>query len=555
MRLKQDIIQTDVLVVGGGIAGLMAAIAVADQGAIVTIAEKSDVSRSGDGVAGNDHFLCYIPQLHGSKEAFDREWAISGMGALVDKENWEVFRNRSFECALDWEKWGIDMRPSGEYECIGHAYPDRMRIWLKYDGRNQKKILRNEALKRGVRIVNKTVISEFLTDDGRVVGALGIDISKKEPETVLFRTQAIITCCGLANRLYPSITAQMPFNTCHCPANAGGGRAAAFRAGAELVNMEMPLTWVGPKYLERCGKASWIGLLSDPHGTPAGPFIKKPDKLLGDITADIWRSVFNDKLRDGSGPVYMNCTDIDQKDMDYMMWAFQCEGIESLVDLMNKQGFDLREKMVEFVKYEPQCAGGLKINAKCETNVPGLYGAGDESGNGPQGISGAAVTGRIAGENAAGYVREAADNNLDLTKLSKVQDTLAFYSSVLDRTAGAPWQELLRGAQQIMHDYAGIDIPRYEALLQNGYNYLCELDTMAHNELSCATSHELMRALEALDLLELGKVICAAALERKESRGMHRRIDCNYTNPLLHGKYLVVTQENDAITFKWQYQN
>lgn len=555
MNISNTKYQCDVLIVGGGIAGLMAAIAAADQGVQVMIAEKSDVSRSGDGVAGNDHFLCYIPELHESKEKFDQEWAISGMGAFVDQQNWDVFRDRSFECALDWEKWGINMRPSGDYTCIGHAYPDRMRIWLKYDGRNQKKILREQALQRGVKIINKTVITEFLTDSQQhICGATGIDISEQEPQMIVFQCKALITCCGLANRLYPSITSGMPFNTCHCPANTGSGRAAAFRAGAELVNMEMPITWVGPKYWERCGKASWIGLISDPHGIAAGPFISKPNKLLGDITADIWRSVFTDKLKNGSGPVYMNCTEINQEDMDYMMWAFQCEGIQSISELMQKQNFTLRDKMIEFVNYEPQCAGGLKTDATCATSLAGLYAAGDESGNGVQGISGAAVTGRIAGESAAHYVRNFELQPFDIFTLPKVQEVQQFYTLLTERPQGATWQELLHGVQQIMHDYAGIELPRYEQLLQRGLEHLSELEHMAKQELHCPTSHDLMRGLEAIDLLQLGKIICYAAMMRKESRGMHKRIDCNYTNPLLHGQCLVVKQQNGQLSSDWQYR-
>lgn len=546
--------ECDVLVVGGGISGLMAAIAAADKGARVIIAEKADVARSGDGVAGNDHFLCYVPELHGSPEAFDREWAISGMGTFIDRENWPVFRDRTFECALDWERWGIDMRPSGEYQCIGHAYPNRMRIWLKYDGRNQKKVLRMQALQRGVKIVNKIAIEDYLKDErGEICGAVGIDSSHKEPSIVVFSCKSIITCTGLANRLYPSITAGMFFNTAHCPANAGAGRAAAFRAGAELVNMEIPITWVGPKYLERCGKASWIGLLADPYGTPAGPFIEKPNKLLGDITADIWRSVFNDKLMNGTGPLFMNCTEIDQQDMDYMTWAFKCEGITSINELMEKQGFDLREKMVEFTPYEPQCAGGIRTDCNSASSLPGLYAAGDESGNGAQGISGAAVTGRIAGEQAAEF--SLGKDQVAFSEVCENPVVAAFQarcSRFLERGEGSNWRELLGGVQQIMNDYAGIKVPRYEELLSCGRDYLRDLEAMAESDIACADSHELVRTLEAFDLLQIGQIVCTAAIEHRESRYMHRRIDCNYANPLLMSQYLVVRNDSGAPVCRWE---
>ena len=59
-------LESDVLIVGGGIAGLMAAIAAADKGASVTLLDKANTKRSGAGATGNDHFLCYIPEKHGT---------------------------------------------------------------------------------------------------------------------------------------------------------------------------------------------------------------------------------------------------------------------------------------------------------------------------------------------------------------------------------------------------------------------------------------------------------------------------------------------------------
>ena len=81
---------------------------------------------------------------------------------------------------------------------------------------------------------------------------------------------------------------------------------AAANVGAKLINLEFPNTHAGSKFFERCGKATWIGVISGPDGKAVGPFVKKPDKELGDITADVWHSVFEDKMKDGTGPVYMN---------------------------------------------------------------------------------------------------------------------------------------------------------------------------------------------------------------------------------------------------------
>ena len=65
VRVRDSIVKSDVLIVGGGIGGMQAAITAAKNGADVVVAEKADTRRSGSGATGNDHFMCYIPEIHG----------------------------------------------------------------------------------------------------------------------------------------------------------------------------------------------------------------------------------------------------------------------------------------------------------------------------------------------------------------------------------------------------------------------------------------------------------------------------------------------------------
>lgn len=97
--------------------------------------------------------------------------------------------------------------------------PGHIRIWLKYDGKEQKPILTKEAKKRGVEIDNHSPISEFLTDDsGKIIGAVAIDVSKEQPSVKLYQAKAIVTATGIGMRLYPSVTPGWMFNQCNCPA-------------------------------------------------------------------------------------------------------------------------------------------------------------------------------------------------------------------------------------------------------------------------------------------------------------------------------------------------
>lgn len=554
IEIEEKIQDCDVLIVGGGIAGLMAAIAAASQGAKVVIAEKANSRRSGSGATGNDHFGCYIPEVHGDIEEFVKELGQSMCKEAVDTKMQRVFAQRSFEVAKDWDEWGIDMRPHGKYEFNGHALPGHLRCFLKYNGENQKPVLTKKALEAGVRIDNKTAISEFITKDGKVVGAIGIDISKSVPCVKLYRTKSIITATGIAMRLYPSITPGWMFNLCNCPAGTASGRVAAYKAGATLVNIDVPFTHAGPKYMERCGKATWIGVLEDYTGKAVGPFVEKPSKECGDITGDIWQDVFLEKKANGTAPVYMDCTKTEPEDLEYMKWGFRCEGDTSLLEALETQGMTFNKHMVEFDKYNPNMQGrGIEINERGETDLPGLYCAGDECGNFNLGIAGAAVTGRIAGENAASYVQNVEGvSDEEILNSEVVRNACEFYTQLMERKEGATWKELNVAVQQIMSDYCGIINPRSESMLSAGLNNLELLERRAKASVFCANSHELMRALESFDLLEMGKLIITVCRERRESRGMHKRSDYTFTNPLLNDMFMTVKKVDNQAQVGWR---
>lgn len=547
MRIAQEIKECDVLVVGGGIGGLMAAIAAAKQGAHVIVAEKADTRRSGNGATGNDHFMCFIPEYHKDFEAF-----MKGLSINDDRNITEKVERRTFEVVQDWHEWGINMQPHGEWEFNGHAMPGRMRKYLKYDGTNQKKVLTRVARQHGVEIDNRSPVTEFITESGAVVGAVALDISCEEGFIKVYRAKTVITATGVGMRLFPSITPGWMFNLCSCPAGTGAGRAAALRAGAALTNMDMLSTHAGPKYFERCGKATWIGVLTDVNNRPVGPFVTKPTKELGDITADIWMEVFVEKNNNGTGPVYMNCAGLAQEDMDYMRWGFECEGVSSILDSLEQQHIDLRSSMVEFTRYKPKMQGnGLLIDINFETTVKGLYCVGSEAGNFSSGISGAAVGGRYAGEHAAEQARNKgfASFDLDHPTIRRCQD---FYTALMEQNTQASWEELNIALQQIMEDYVGISSVRSETKMTAGLNYLTRLEETAAKEVRVHNAHDLMRALECFNLLELGKAVFVAAMERKESRGSHRRSDYTFTNPLNADKRIVVKLEDGKLTADWQ---
>jgi len=556
MDIDRESIESDVLIVGGGIAGLMAAINAADRGASVMVAEKANTKRSGSGATGNDHFCCYISEVHGDDmEPIIKEVRNSLVGGYHDSAHTAKFLKQSFARVKDWDSWGISMRPKGNWEFTGHAFPGRPRVWLKYAGHNQKGVLTEQAKRRGVRIENHLPITDVITNDGEVTGVIGVSTRNEKPVLRTIRTKSVILATGSTSRLYPP--AGSPgwlFNTAFCPSCTGAGQAAAYRAGARLVNMEFPNRHAGPKYFARCGKATWIGLYKDPHGKVVGPFVKKPTKELGDITADVWNSVFTDMHRSGRGPAYIDCTETAEEDIKYMLWGMENEGLTAMLNYMEKEGINVRKHMVEFMQYEPHLIGrGIEIDLNAESNVGGLYAAGDLVGNFRADIAGAATFGWIAGGSAA----ERAKN---ITRFQKAEDSPLveergrLYSEIIERKSGATWKEANMALQQIMRDYAGV-VVRSETLLKAGLKYLRDLKERVVTTLMADNSHTLMRSLETFDLMECGETIFLTALERKETRGLHVRSDFPFINPLLQDKWITIKQENGKAQIEWRDRN
>ncbi len=548
-------LQADVLIIGGGIAGLMAAIGAADKGADVVLLDKANTKRSGAGATGNDHFLCWIPEKHGDigvvyEEFMDSQNATSNDTPLVMR-----FLETSPQVVAMWNDWGINMKPTGDYHFEGHAYPGRPKIFLKYDGHNQKKVLTEQAKKRGVRIINHSPALEILSENGKITGVLALDISEDTPKYRLIAAKAVVAATGYVSRLFTTDpTPSQMFNTNMCPSGTGDSIAQAWRCGAYLVNMEKTYRHAGPRFLARCGKATWIGVYRYPDGRPVGPFVTEPNVETGDITSDVWSSAFTDLKMSGQGPAYMDCSGASKEDLEHMRWAMKCEGLTALIDYMDKEGIDPGRHAVEFGQYEANlCTNGIEIDINGESNIKGLFAAGDMMGNISGDIGAAAVYGWIAGQHAAEY-KNSAFVCERIEETPRCLERMELFNTLYDRNTGANWQEANFALQQIMTEYAdcGPHRVRSDSMLSAGIKYLGDLRKKMLGELFANDAHELMRAAEVLNLLDLGQALMIAARERKESRGRHLRSDYTFTNPLLRDKFLRVWQENGTPCSAWR---
>ena len=288
-------------------------------------------------------------------------------------------------------------------------------------------------------------------------------------------------------------------------------------------------------------------MLRDPTGKPVGPFVDKPDNKYGDPVAEIYQDIFLDYKKSGKGPVYMDCDGLSDEELEYMLHWLRNESHVPVLDYFREEGIDIRRNPIEFTTYEYELfpRGGVLYNERAETSMAGLYAAGDEFlGN----ISGAAVFGWIAGENAAQYANACDDTDTCLLepRLAQNRDVL---NGMLSREGGPDWREANTLLQQIMWDYAGPI--RSETFLGAGLDAVRRLKEEAQTEMIAGNSHDLMRALEVLNLIDIGELTFITALERKETRGKHIRVDYPFANPLLE-KLLVVKKVDGKPALEWR---
>lgn len=547
-----EIIETDVLVVGGGIAGMMAAIKAGDLGAKVTVAEKANTKGSGDGGMGNDHFFNYIPEIHGPMEPYVKGGI--AMSGIMDEDIAQQVVARSNEVAMLWEKFGIPMKYKGETVFAGHAFPGIPSTAMKYAGQDQKLILTKEAFKRGVKIINRVMVTELLVDDNRAVGAIGVSAREKNKKIIIFKTKSVFIATGNPiNRLYPGVSGNgWLFNSPFSPHNTGDGHILVYKAGAELIDCEWIFRWAGIKYMARAGRGTWIGILKNAYGkTFAPPYLTEPNRDAGDIAAENIPALLR-VYQEGKAPIYMDCSATSDDDLEFMKWGLMNEGNQAIFGNLKKRGIDdIRKIKLEFHAYQPILFPAARVTSKWETNVSGLYAMLYGLG-----ISFAVVGGWIGGEEAAKYAKSASPFDLEKVK-GKIEEKKRFCEEIQSREKGAKWQEANIALTQIMNDYAGWD-RRSETQLLAGAKHIRRLREETLKVLRAENSHELVCCLETLNLMDIGEIACLAANERKETRWIGGllnkgsfRIDYPFPNPLLN-KLLVVKQVEGKPKFRWE---
>lgn len=542
-KLFKEVREAEVLVVGGGLGGCMAALHAHRERADVLVVEKANVRRSGGAGTGNDHFGgIVIPGLS--------KWTVEDLVldhtelafGFVNQDLIYAMASEGYDRVKDLEKMGIEFyKRDGKYYLFPQLHKVRSALYMA--GRDLKPKLAKELQQKKISVLNRIMMVDLLVRNNQVVGAIGINT--RDGSLTLFKAKSVVLTTGACFRLFMNITGVL-MNTYYPPSSTGDGLAMALRAGAALTNMEGTNAIRGPKNLQRAGSGTyWPAKTVDAQWVPLEyPFPGEAYYRWPAFTAGWTRAQMQEgKIR---LPLFRDTTNLSPEEVAFVEWGLRQEGgCWILLEWMNHQGKDFRTHLMEDDTYERRVSGGsgLFVNAQCETTLSGLFAAGEVIAGLPWGAGPGAITlGWKAGANAAHHAKKS-------SSLDPLPDQV---NQILTRIKGHnpkgndQWPDANLALQRLMSSYMG-DI-RSEQGLKIGLYRVQEL--IKEWKIAANNTHEKMRALEIDNLATIAMACLTAALERKASSHyhLHFRVDYPQWDPAEWKKWILIRQWEDQVS-------
>jgi adenylylsulfate reductase subunit A len=519
--MKTDVkkISTDVAIIGGGTAGLNSAMAAAERGLKVLVADKARIERSGAIAGGIDHFHAFLEtgEPWDTRESYLTGWVTKiSKGASNLKIQEKVFCDEVKAAIERVERIGIALRDpnTGKFvrtQALGQPGP----MAINFNGKLLKPKMAKEVRRLGCEVLDRVQVTKLLLHNGEFAGFTGFDI-----RTGVFyevRAKAAVIATGNTNRMFKGQT-RTPFNIWYCPACTGDLHRAAFDAGVELANMEYVRMTIVPKGFSAPGFNAFLGLGSRLVNSLGERFLERYHPMAEKAPRNqiVWATYR--EVKEGRGPIYMDCRHLTQKDREHLFTTLGYDK-DTLPDFFIKKGYNLEGTMIEMTVSEPMQArasevsgSGIKIDENCSSSVPGLFAAGDSSDQ--MGcLHMCTAGGYAAGKRAAEYAK-----GLGTLRPLQNEELAAEQARVyrpLERKDGVRYEELEDVVRTITTDHFGP--VKTEISLKSALEKLGKLDSV-HEEMKAGNLHELMRVHEAMNIQQVAKITASAALERKESR-------------------------------------
>lgn len=513
-------LKTDVLIVGGGTAGTMAAIKAkqANPEAEVLILEKANIRRSGAIAMGMDGVNTAVIPGNSTPEQYVREITIANDGILNQKAVYQTGK-LGYEVIQELDSWGVKFQKDayGNYD-LKQVHRVGKYVLPMPEGKDLKKILTRQVKRHQAKVTNRVMATRVMVKDGRAIGAVGFDV--RNGDFVVIQAKAVVLCTGACGRLGLPESGYL-YGTYENPTNAGDGYSMAYHAGAELTNIEC--FQINPLIKDYNGPA--CAYVAGPFGAytanAEGHRFVSCDYWSGQMMLEIWK-----ELHSGKGPVQLKMTHLDEdtiSEIESILWANERPSRERF---HQNRGENYRTHGVEMhISEIGLCSGhsasGVWVNEKAETTVRGLYAAGDMASVPHNYMIGAFVFGRLAGTHAMEYVAslEHAEPDADWLEAEKER----IYQP-LQNPDGIPHTQVEYKLRRIVNDY--LQPPKNTHKMEIGLNKFVNYhETLAM--MGARDPHELMRCMEVHFIRDCAEMAAIASLYRKESRwGLyHYRLD------------------------------
>ena len=539
-------INTDVLVIGAGVAGCMAALLASESGLDVTLVEKAWVDRSGQAGAGNDHIMAHFNEGPDDSDAAVNNWAKNDTLCDISVYDMVVTRNIP-EVIRRLDEFGIKFfknRKTGGYlrtQSLGQPAP----WWLMIRNADSMKPKIASILRRSsVRLVNWAMVTSLFTSSGggEVIGAAGFSIRKGT--FYVFNAKCTILATGDVVRLAANSTGN-PYNSFISPYGTGSAQALAFEAGADIADLELGKATLIPKGFSSPGMNAIAGLdayLINAKGErymfryhPLGEKAPRFDMVYATVR----------EIAEGRGPCYVDMRHLPADERQMLVEELLSVDKLTYRDYLSAKKVDLSSALLEIEAGELNTWKGLLINEKSECSIPRLYAAGAcASIMNWGGVSVAMASGISAGREAAARAKGIPTIEIPEDKVD--EEKRRVFSPLFTQKGGGVEKRATAISPAEFENKIRLIVSTYLGGIRNGEGLkeaiaeIGRLEQLQAEKLRAGDLHELMRLHEALHLLTTVRLLATGALERKESRVFHWRSD--YHLPKEPAEHVILTK-------------